>query len=162
MSILRDYAKDHPPDENEAAAPVPTEEEQPPVIEEPPKVDAPAGVNPAQIQAYKDSIMYQLENGQAPEIILYSALSLIGQIDPEWAMNAIDVLTAMYSDLQQQCLFWNGIEEAQQRLDAKQQKAVAMAQKSLDKRGKVYRELLDILLKEQEQLDSLKYNWESD
>lgn len=68
----------------------------------------------------KDGITEQMERGVSPEIVLYSALELIGLYsgDPEWAKEQRAKLEAVYKDLEQQSLITDNAAVANARLKA--------------------------------------------
>lgn len=78
----------------------------------------------------KASILRQLEQGNAPELILYTALQAIGEStgDAEWTEAATGYLDTVYKDLMQQSLFVDGVTAATERL---QEKRRAFAEKQL-------------------------------
>lgn len=68
----------------------------------------------------KDSISDQMERGESPEIVLYSAFELIGlySADPEWTRTQRARLDAVYKDLAQQSLITDNASIADARLKA--------------------------------------------
>lgn len=70
----------------------------------------------------KASIMQQLEQGTAPQYILYTAIKAIGTLtqDAEWAEAAQNTLDSVYSDLAQQSLLTDNAAIAAQRLETMQ------------------------------------------
>lgn len=75
-----------------------------------------------QVESLKTRILQQLEQGNAPELILYTALQVIGILthDAEWAEAGRQTLDSVYSDLAQQSLFMDNAAIAAQRLDTMQ------------------------------------------
>lgn len=71
------------------------------------------------VETLKASILRQLQQGNAPELILYTALQAIGILthDPEWAEAGKTCLDSVYEDLAQQSLFADNTAIAAQRLD---------------------------------------------
>lgn len=65
----------------------------------------------------KQSILQQLREGNAPELILYSAITLIGLTDEEWAAECKAILDSVYADLAQQSLLTDNAAAAAQRLE---------------------------------------------
>lgn len=55
---------------------------------------------------YKDSIAEQLDGGNAPQYILYTAIKCIGLLtdDDEWAEEQANILDSVYEDLAQECI----------------------------------------------------------
>lgn len=70
-----------------------------------------------------ESITEQLEKGNAPQLILYSAISAIGLLtnDPEWAAAAHDTLDTVYADLEQDSFLTDNAAVAAHRLEQMQQ-----------------------------------------
>lgn len=68
----------------------------------------------------KASVLAQLEQGNAPHSILYTAITAIGLLthDEEWAAAAQSTLDNVYSDLAQQSLLTDNATIAAQRLEA--------------------------------------------
>lgn len=69
----------------------------------------------------KASILRQLEQGNAPELILYTALQAIGEStdDAAWTEAATGYLDTVYKDLMQQSLFVDSVTAATERLQEK-------------------------------------------
>ena len=74
------------------------------------------------VEKLKTSISQQLQAGNAPEYILYSALQAIGILthDSAWTEAGIQILDRVYDDLAQQSLLNDNAAIAAQRLDALQ------------------------------------------
>lgn len=75
-----------------------------------------------QVERLKASIAQQLQEGEAPQYILYSALRAIGLLthDEAWAEAQQKTLDSVYSDLAQQSLLTDNAAIAAARLDAMQ------------------------------------------
>lgn len=71
------------------------------------------------IEQLKASIMRQLEQGNAPENILYTALQAIGLLthDAQWTEAGQKTLAAVYADLEQQSFLTDTAATAAARLD---------------------------------------------
>ena len=74
------------------------------------------------VEGLKASILQQLEQGNAPETILYTALRAIGILthDAAWTEAAKQTLDSVYADLAQQSLLTDNAAIAAQRLDGMQ------------------------------------------
>lgn len=72
-----------------------------------------------QAEELKDSIAQQIQQGNAPEFILYTALNAIGLLtaDEAWAAKCKAILNSIYSDLAQQSLLTDNAAIAAQRLE---------------------------------------------
>jgi len=75
-----------------------------------------------QAEQLKASILQQLEQGNAPQYILYTAIKAIGILthDAEWAEAGRQTLDTVYADLAQQSLLTDNAAIAAQRLDTMQ------------------------------------------
>lgn len=75
-----------------------------------------------QAERLKDSILQQLEQGNAPQYILYTALKAIGLLtrDPDFTEAGQGYLDSVYSDLAQQALFTDNAAIAARRLEQMQ------------------------------------------
>ena len=74
------------------------------------------------VEGLKASILQQLEQGNAPQYILYTAIKAIGILthDAEWAEAGRQTLDTVYADLAQQSLLTDNAAIAAQRLDTMQ------------------------------------------
>lgn len=74
------------------------------------------------VEGLKASILQQLEQGNAPETILYTALRAIGILthDEQWTEAGRQTLDTVYADLAQQSLLTDNAAIAAQRLDTMQ------------------------------------------
>ncbi len=72
-----------------------------------------------EVKQIKDTITYQLEQGIAPQFVLYGALKAIGilTLDEEWAEAGKRQLDAIYKDLAQESLVIDNAAIAAQRLE---------------------------------------------
>ena len=79
-----------------------------------------AQADQARAAQLKNSIADQMERGETPEIVLYSAFELIGLYsgDPEWTRTQRARLDAVYKDLAQQSLITDNAAIADARLRA--------------------------------------------
>lgn len=105
----------------------------------------------------KRSIAQQIEQGNAPELILYTAIRTIGVLtnDEDWAGEQRDRLNGIYADLAQQSLIIDNAALAAARLEEQKKGYVHRTQKQLQRSltgcGKLTR-LLTEALQELEQL----------
>lgn len=76
----------------------------------------------ARADSLRESLLRQIQSGQEPSIILYTALRCIGiySADQEWADAATGAPDAVYSDLAQQSFTTDVSAEERKRLDALQ------------------------------------------
>ena len=83
-----------------------------------------AQVEREQVARLKASIAQQLQEGNAPQFILYAALQAIGILthDAEWAQAGAQQLDSVYSDLAQQSMLTDTAAEAAARLEAMQRR----------------------------------------
>lgn len=74
------------------------------------------------VEQLKASILRQLEQGNEPQIILYTALKAIGILtqDAQWAADGQEILDKVYSDLAQESLLTDNAATAAARLDTMQ------------------------------------------
>lgn len=74
-------------------------------------------------EGLKESIAQQLQQGNAPQFILYTAIKAIGLLtnDPEWQEAQAAILDGIYSDLMQQSFAVDNEAIAKQRLDQMQE-----------------------------------------
>jgi len=99
----------------------------------------------------KESIMQQLQQGAAPEIILYHAIEAIGTVskDPEYTRAGQDILSRCYDEARQQSLLIDTKEIAARKLEAMREKYNADMIKTirgkLKKHRQIERGLLDAL-----------------
>lgn len=105
----------------------------------------------AQIDRLKASITRQLEEGNEPQFILYTAIKAIGILtqDPEWAEAGEATLDSVYADIAQESLLTDRATIAAQRLETMQgeytRKLRAQAQRQLSGYKKIETALKDVL-----------------
>lgn len=87
----------------------------------------------AEAAPIKEQIRQEIEAGQAPQLILYQALKVIGILtgDPEFTATTTAKLDTVYKDLEQQALFQNNEKIAQERLAAQQRETNERTRRSL-------------------------------
>lgn len=85
------------------------------------------------VKDLKENIQRQLEEGNAPQYILYSAVQIIGLLtqDPEWSDNCKAQLDAVYADLAQQSFIFDNETIAAARLEEMKEKYNAKLRKQL-------------------------------
>ena len=95
------------------------------------------------IAQIKTSITQQLEQGAAPQYILYSALRAIGILthDNEWAEAGQQALDKVYSDLAQQSFLTDNAAIAAQRLEEMQAGYNDKMRQQLTRQLKGYRKI---------------------
>ena len=110
---LEEYAAQHPQQE-------PERERQ--AIEETARSDGEQMQERETVEGLKASILQQLEQGNAPETILYTALRAIGILthDEQWTEAGKQTLDKVYADLAQQSFLTDNAAIAAQRLDTMQ------------------------------------------
>lgn len=81
----------------------------------------------------KDSITHQLEAGNAPQTILYTAIRAIGLLthDAPWSEAAERALDSVYSDLAQQSLLTDTAAAATARLDEMREQYAGKMQRQI-------------------------------
>ena len=91
----------------------------------------------------KSGIMRQLEQGNAPHIILYTALKCIGLYsnDPEYTKAATGLLDAVYADLAQQSFIQDNAAIAAERLERQQAEFNKQLSSSLKRQLAKYRRI---------------------
>lgn len=102
---LFEYAEKHP------------EQQQEPQRQQEPEPTAQYIRDLRQIEALKDSINQQIEQGREPQYILYTAIRAIGLLtnDDEWEQRQRGALDAIYSDVAQESLFRDSEAAARSR-----------------------------------------------
>lgn len=110
---LEEYAAQHPQQE-------PERERQ--SIQEAAKTYQDRRQERERIEQLKASIMRQLEQGNAPQYILYTAIKAIGLLtqDAAWTEAAQKTLDSVYADLAQQSFLTDNAAIAAQRLETMQ------------------------------------------
>lgn len=91
----------------------------------------------------KASITRQLEKGEPPQAVLYTAIQAIGILsrDAAWADAAKAALDSVWADLSQQSLFLNTDEAAAARLQEQQREYSAKLQRQLKRQLDKIRQL---------------------
>ena len=110
---LEEYAAQHPQQEPERARQS---------IQEAAKTYQDRQQERERIEQLKASIMRQLEQGNAPQYILYTAIKAIGLLtqDAAWTEAAQETLDSVYADLAQQSFLTDNAAIAAQRLETMQ------------------------------------------
>jgi hypothetical protein len=119
--------------------------------QEPEQIGTPQTINPyrereqlrEQAAQAKASIMQQLEQGNAPQTVLYTAITAIGQLthDPQWAAAATQILDSVFEDLAQQSLLTDNAAVAAQRLDTMQAEYIGKLRRQLQRSQTGYKRL---------------------
>ena len=127
---LAEYAAEHPqqlPDQDREAARVYQDQAQ--AREE--------------IGRLKASILYQLEQGNAPQYILYPALKAIGMLtnDPDFTASGIQILDSIYADLAQESLLIDELAAASERLERMQAEYNSKLERQLERSLNGYRRI---------------------
>jgi uncharacterized protein YllA (UPF0747 family) len=96
-----------------------------------------------QAEALKESIAQQLEQGNAPQYILYTAIKAIGLLtnDLEWTEEQQRRLDTVYADLAQQSFIIDNAAIAAERLDKMQQEYIDKMRRQLTKSLNGYRRI---------------------
>lgn len=81
----------------------------------------------------KESILQQLEQGNAPQLILYTALKAIGEAtgDPDFTETATEYLDIVYGDLMQESFLIDNAAVAAKRLEDQRNKYLEKLKKQL-------------------------------
>lgn len=92
-----------------------------------------------------ESIMEQLEKGNAPHAILYTAIKAIGLLAnaPEWTEAAHGALDSVYSDLDQDSFITDNAAVAAHRLEEKQHEYNEKLRRQLDRNIRNYDRLVN-------------------
>lgn len=87
------------------------------------------------VDRLKTSIMQQLEQGNAPQLILYTAVKAIGTAtsDPEFTETATGYLDRVYGDLMQESFLTDNAAVAAQRLEDQRAEYMAKLRRQLDR-----------------------------
>lgn len=96
-----------------------------------------------QAEQLKASILQQLEQGNAPQYILYTAIKKIEILthDAEWAEAGRQTLDTVYADLAQQSLLTDNAAIAAQRLDTMQAEYNVKLRRQLQRNLNGYRRI---------------------
>lgn len=106
------------------------------------------------VETMKKSIMQQLEQGNAPHLILYTAIRAIGtaSVDEAWTEAAVGYLDKVYGDLMQESFLQDNAAVAAKRLEEqraeyleKLKKAIARDQRQVGKLSIALQEAQDAL-----------------
>lgn len=111
-----------------------------------------------QVEGLKASILQQLEQGNAPETILYTALRAIGILthDAEWTEAGEKTLESGYADLAQQSLLTDNAAIAAQRLDTMQAEYNEKLRRQLQRNLNGYRRIEKALTEALQAVDALE------
>lgn len=111
-----------------------------------------------QAERLKESILQQLEQGNAPESILYTAIKVIGLLssDPGFAEAGQRCLDAVYADLAQQSLLVDNAAVAAHRLETMRHDYNKKLKTSLTRQLNGYRRIADALLKALQAVDEVE------
>jgi len=95
----------------------------------------------------KESILHQLEKGNAPELILYQAIEAIGLLtnDPDFVAAGHGRLDAVYADLAQQSLITDNEAIAAHRLEQMQGEYIRKARASLTRQQSSCKRIADAI-----------------
>lgn len=101
----------------------------------------------AEVTRLKTSIKQQIEEGNAPEYILYTALKVIGLLtnDMEWAKAGQDILDLVYSDLAQQSFLTDNAAIAADRQEKMRQEYSDKLKRQLKRNLNGYKKVADSL-----------------
>jgi len=111
-----------------------------------------------QAEQLKESILQQLEQGNAPESILYTAIKAIGLLssDPGFTEVGQRCLDTVYADLAQQSLLTDNAAVAAHRLDTMQHDYNRRLKSSLTRQLNGYQRIADALNKALQAVDELE------
>ncbi len=95
------------------------------------------------VEELKTSIMQQLEQGNAPELILLTAIRAIGILthDEQWTNRGRQIIESVYNDLAQQSLLTDNAAIAAQRLERMQSDYNDKMRKRIQQSFRGYRKL---------------------
>ncbi len=110
-----------------------------------------------QAEQLKESILHQLQQGNTPETILYTAIRAIGLLsqDREFAETGQRYLDSLYADLEQQSLLTDNAAVAARRLEQKQRDYNKRLRNSLNRHLKGYQRIAEALEQALEAVDNL-------
>lgn len=131
---LEEYAKLHPMQEE------PAEREQ---MKAAARTWAERQEEREQAEQLKRNILTQLQSGNDPQLILYTALKCIGlySSDAEFTEQAHSCLDTVYADLMQQSLLTDNAAIAAERLESMQSEYNAKLRRSINKQLAGYRRI---------------------
>lgn len=94
--------------------------------------------NVEKIREIKESISRQIEQGQAPQDILYNAIRAVGLLsnDPEWSERQREALGRVYPEIEQESLFVDREAQAAQRRETKIQDFIDKTRRQLNRQLK--------------------------
>lgn len=132
---LFDYAEKHP-----AGAP-------PQEIEIEQKSAAERQAKDQEAADLKESISHQIEQGNAPQYILYTAIKAIGLLtsDDAWSEKNLTALDSVYDDLRQESFLVDNAAIAKARLDEMRTQYNAKLKRQINAQLNGYRKLSDAL-----------------
>jgi chaperonin cofactor prefoldin len=130
---LEEYAALHPTEKPEIM----------PEIEEAAKTYRERQQEREEVEILKQSISRQLEQGNAPQYILYTAIKAIGILtnDARWTERGHNALNDVYEDLAQESFIVDNAAIAAQRLDDMEKKYNAKLKKQLQTQLNGYRKI---------------------
>lgn len=110
------------------------------------------------IDQLKASIAQQLQEGNEPQYILYSALQAIGLLthDPEWAEAGTRQLDSIYADLAQQSMLTDTAAAAAHRLEAMQTQYNDRLRRQLTRQLSGYRRIEKALQEALQAVDAIE------
>ena len=111
-----------------------------------------------QVEGLKSSILQQMEQGNAPETILYTALRAIGILtnDAEWTEAGKQALDSVYADLAQQSLLTDNAAIAAHRLKQMQADYNDKLRRQLTQKLNGYRRIEKALQEALQAVDALE------
>lgn len=111
-----------------------------------------------QAEQLKRSILNQLQGGNDPQLILYTALKCIGlySSDTEFTEQAQSYLDTVYADLMQQSLLTDNAAVAAERLEKMQTDYNGKLRRSINKQLAGYRRIAAALNDALNQIDSME------
>lgn len=111
-----------------------------------------------QAERLKDGILQQLEQGNAPQYILYAAIKAIGLLshDPEFTEAGQRYLDHVYADLAQESLVTDNAAIAAHRLEQMQAEYIRKARASLTRQLNGSKRISDAIEKALDELSKLE------
>lgn len=111
-----------------------------------------------EVNRLKESILQQLKEGNAPQLILYTALKAIGTAtaDKAWTETTTGYLDAVYSDLMQESFVTDNAAIAEKRLTEKRAEYVDKARRKLKYLERETNALFGLITTGLEHLDKLE------
>lgn len=116
------------------------------------------------VEQLQESIIHQLEQGNAPQYPLYAAVKVIGILthDTAWTDAAQSMLDSVYDDLAQQSLLTDNAAIAAHRLEERQAEYIGKTRRQLQRSLTSYRKLEKALADALHALDELEPEAEPD